>query len=166
MVRSLPSSTSPCVAFQPSVENIESGLLVSCAPLVLTMMRGPLVPPMDPRGVMPEKELRATVWRSTLGSTRDQAPFPIWLSLGAPNLGGSLVTAGGVVFIAATTDKFFRGFDAKTGEEIWSQRIPFTGSASPMTYRLKKDGKQFLVLAAGGHGWSEPGDAVIAYALP
>ena len=80
--------------------------------------------------------------------------------------GGSLATAGGLVFIGATTDKFFRAFDAKTGEEVWSKRIPFTGSAKPMTYRLNQHGRQFVVLAAGGHGWSEPGDAVIAYALP
>ena len=105
-------------------------------------------------------------WRSTLGTTRDQAPFPLWLPLGAPNLGGSLVTAGGIVFIGATTDKFFRGFAVDTGEEIFRARIPFTANANPLTYRLRKDSKQYVVIAAGGHGWSEPGDALIAFALP
>jgi quinoprotein glucose dehydrogenase len=105
-------------------------------------------------------------WEVTLGTTRDQAPFPLWLELGAPNLGGSFVTAGGVVFIAATTDKFLRGFDAETGEEIWKKRLPYTGNSTPMTYRLRKNSKQYVVLAAGGHGWSEPGDALMAFALP
>jgi quinoprotein glucose dehydrogenase len=106
------------------------------------------------------------LWTSTLGTTRDQAPFPMWLDLGAPNLGGSIATGGGLVFIGATTDKFLRAFDAKTGDEIWSQRLPFTASATPMTYRLREDGRQFVVIAAGGHGWSEPGDALMAFALP
>ena len=86
--------------------------------------------------------------------------------MGAPNLGGSIVTAGGVVFIGATTDKFLRGFDTATGKQIWSQRVPFTANATPMTYRLRKDSRQFLVIASGGHGWSQPGDALIAFALP
>jgi quinoprotein glucose dehydrogenase len=106
------------------------------------------------------------LWRSRLGTTRDQAPFPLWLPLGAPNLGGSIVTAGGVVFIGATTDRFLRGFDAQTGEEIWSQRLPYTANATPMTYRLRPDARQYLVVASGGHGWSEPGDALLAFALP
>ncbi len=121
-----------------------------------------------PWGTLTAVDLRSgdVLWQSTLGTTRDQAPFPLWLPLGAPNLGGSIVTAGGLVFIGATTDKSFRAFDARTGEEIWSRRIPFTANSTPLTYRLRPDGRQFVVVAAGGHGWSEPGDAVIAYALP
>jgi quinoprotein glucose dehydrogenase len=106
------------------------------------------------------------LWESRLGTTRDQAPFPLWLPLGAPNLGGSIVTAGGLVFIGATTDKSFRAFDARTGEEVFRARIPFTANSTPVTYRVREDGLQFVVVAAGGHGWSEPGDALIAYALP
>jgi quinoprotein glucose dehydrogenase len=86
--------------------------------------------------------------------------------MGSPNLGGSIVTAGGVVFIGATTDKFIRGFDVETGEEIWRARLPYTANSTPVTYRLRPDGKQYLVVAAGGHGWSESGDAVVAFALP
>jgi quinoprotein glucose dehydrogenase len=133
---------------------------------LLSNFGAPCNPP--PWGTLTAVDLKTgkTLWRSTLGTTRDQAPFPMWLSLGAPNLGGSLVTAGGVVFIGATTDKFLRGFDSKTGEEIWTERIPFTASANPLTYRLHQKSKQYLVIAAGGHGWSEPGDALIAYTLP
>ena len=53
----------------------------------------------------------------------------------------------------------------RDGEEIWRARLPFTGNATPMSYRLRPDGRQFVVLAAGGHGWSEPGDALVAFAL-
>ena len=91
-----------------------------------------------------------------------------WLqgNVGSPNLGGSIVTAGGLVFIGATTDKYLRAFDARTGELVWSHRLPFTANATPLRYRLREDGRQFVVVAAGGHGWSEPGDAVVAFALP
>jgi len=138
------------------------------------LKRGPLLsnfgapcnPP--PWGTLTAVDLRsgAVLWESTLGTTRDQAPFPLWFDLGAPNLGGSIATAGGLLFIGATTDKFLRAFDAKTGAELWRARLPFTASATPMTYRLRPDGRQFVVVAAGGHGWSEPGDALMAFALP
>jgi quinoprotein glucose dehydrogenase len=133
---------------------------------LLSSFGAPCTPP--PWGTLTAVDLRtgSVLWESTLGTTRDQAPFPIWLSLGAPNLGGSIATASGLVFIAATTDKFFRAFDARSGEEIWSRRIPYTANSTPLSYRLHSAGRQFVVLAAGGHGWSEPGDALIAYALP
>ncbi len=120
-----------------------------------------------PWGTLTAVDLRTgdTLWESTLGTTRDQAPFPLWFELGAPNLGGSIVTAGGLLFIGATTEKTFRAFDSRTGEEIWSRRIPYTANSTPITYRLRVDGRQFVVVVAGGHGWSEAGDAVIAYAL-
>lgn len=105
------------------------------------------------------------LWETTLGTTRDQAPFPLWFELGAPNLGGPIVTAGGLVFIGATTEKTFRAFDARTGQELWSRRLPYTANSTPVTYRLRPDGRQFVVVAAGGHGWSEPGDAVVAFSL-
>ncbi len=108
----------------------------------------------------------AKKWEATLGTTRDQAPFPLWFASGAPNLGGTLATGGGVVFIGATTDKYFRAFNAETGRELWRYRTPYTANASPVTYRLRLDGKQFVVIAAGGHGWSEPGDVLMAFALP
>ena len=133
---------------------------------LLSSFGAPCLPP--PWGTLTAVDLRSgeVLWQSTLGTTRDQAPFPLWFPLGAPNLGGSIVTAGGLVFIGATTDKSFRAFDARTGEEIWSRRIPFTANSTPLSYRLRPDGRQFVVVAAGGHGWSEPGDAVVAYALP
>ncbi len=136
--------------------------------------RGPLLSPLGapcsapPWGTLAKLDLSSgeILWESVLGTTRDQAPFPIWLHLGAPNLGGALATAGGLVFIGATTDKFFRAFDAQSGREIWTQRLPYTANATPIAYRLRPDGKEFVVVAAGGHGWSQPGDALMAFALP
>jgi len=132
---------------------------------LLSNFGAPCNPP--PWGTLTAVDLATgkVLWRSVLGTTRDQAPWPLWFAHGAPNLGGALVTRGGLVFIGATTDKFFRAFSAKTGEEIWRARLPFTASSSPATYRLRPDSKQFVVVAAGGHGWSESGDALIAYAL-
>jgi quinoprotein glucose dehydrogenase len=136
--------------------------------------REPLFSPLGamcnppPWGTLTAVDLRSgeVLWRSTLGTTRDQAPWPLWLAYGTPNLGGSIATGGGVVFIGATTDRFLRGFDARTGEEIWRARLPFTANATPLTYRLETDGRQYVVVAAGGHGWSDPGDALMAFALP
>lgn len=138
---------------------------VSRMPL-LSNFGAPCNPP--PWGTLTAVDLATgkIAWRSVLGTTRDQAPFPLWFSHGAPNLGGGVVTAGGLFFIGATTDKFFRAFDVSTGEEVWRTRIPFTANSSPATYRLRPDGKQYVVAAAGGHGWSESGDALIAFALP
>ncbi|MCZ6514283.1 MAG: pyrroloquinoline quinone-dependent dehydrogenase [Acidobacteria bacterium] len=69
---------------------------------------------------------------------------------GTPNIGGSMVTGGGLVFIAATNDSRFRAFDKDTGEELWVAKLPASGHATPMTFRGKKTGKQFVAIAAGG----------------
>jgi quinoprotein glucose dehydrogenase len=137
--------------------------------LRISPLLGPLGAPCNPPpwGVLQAVDLRsgALLWESTLGTTRDQAPFPMWLPLGSPNLGGSIATAGGLVFIGATTDKFLRAFDAESGEEIWRARLPYTANSTPITVRPRKDGRQLVIVAAGGHGWSEPGDALVAFAL-
>ncbi len=105
-------------------------------------------------------------WEVPLGTTRGQAPWPFWLKLGMPNLGGPVITAGGVVFIAATPDNYLRAFDLESGDELWKGRLPYGGMATPLTYRLDENGKQYVVIAAGGHGFTEPGDAIVAFALP
>jgi quinoprotein glucose dehydrogenase len=105
-------------------------------------------------------------WRRPLGTTRGQAPWPLWLETGSPNTGGPLVTASGLLFIGATTDRYFRAFDTDSGEQLWRADLPFTANATPISYRARHGGRQYVVIAAGGHGWSEPGDAIIAFALP
>jgi quinoprotein glucose dehydrogenase len=86
---------------------------------------------------------------------------------GAPNLGGPLVTGSGLVFIGATSDGLFRAFNVWTGEVLWEHRLPFPGVATPMSYQTP-DGRQFIVIAAGGSVLldSPIGDALVAFALP
>jgi quinoprotein glucose dehydrogenase len=87
---------------------------------------------------------------------------------GAPNLGGSIVTAGGLVFIGSTNDKRFRAFDARTGEELWATQLEASAHATPITYRGPRSGRQYVVVAAGGGGAfsRDRADVVAAYALP
>lgn len=72
---------------------------------------------------------------------------------GVPSLGGSIATAGGLVFVAGTDDHRFRAFDARTGKELWVTRLEANGHATPMTYLGKKTGKQFVAIAAGPGGY-------------
>jgi quinoprotein glucose dehydrogenase len=85
---------------------------------------------------------------------------------GTINLGGPMITAGGLVFTAAAMDLYLHAFDIETGKELWKYSLPAGGQATPMTYTLH--GKQYLVLAAGGHGklGTKQGDYVLAFALP
>jgi hypothetical protein len=78
------------------------------------------------------------------------------------------VTQGGLVFIGAAMDNYLRAFDLETGKELWKGRLPAGGQATPMTYRLGENGRQFVVIAAGGHGrlGTDIGDSVVAFALP
>ena len=89
-----------------------------------------------------------------------------WATPLAPNLGGPIVTAGGLVFMAGTIDRKLRAFDIDTGRELWQADLPAGGKATPMTYR-GADGRQYVVIAAGGDGetWGA-GDSIIAFALP
>jgi quinoprotein glucose dehydrogenase len=110
-------------------------------------------------------------WRVPLGSydELEAAGLKNW---GAANMGGSIATAGGLVFIGATTDSKFRAFDSRTGKELWMVRLDATADAVPMTY-LGRDGKQYVVIAAGGSNRfrmiagtaDQVADSVIAFAL-
>jgi quinoprotein glucose dehydrogenase len=139
---------------------------VSGAPF-LSPFGAPCNPP--PWGALTAIDLKAgkRLWEVPLGSTRDRAPFPFWFDKGVPSVGGPIVTASGLTFIAATTDNFVRAFDTKTGAKLWEERLPAGGQAVPMTYRLRADSKQYMVIAAGGHEYlgTKLGDSVIAYAL-
>lgn len=82
-------------------------------------------------------------------------------------MGGSIATRSGVVFIGATTDQYIRALDGRTGSTLWEYHLNAGGNATPLTY-LGKDGRQYVVIAAGGHGGiqSRNGDQVVAFALP
>ena len=105
-------------------------------------------------------------WQVPFGTLKYQAFWPLTYMKGGVHMGGPIVTASGLVFIAAAADRGMRAFDITNGEELWSNEMPTTGNAVPMTYM--SEGKQFVVIAAGGHftSPSPPGDYVIAYSLP
>ncbi len=96
----------------------------------------------------------ATLWEEPLGNLELLSPLGLgrFLDWGTPNTGGSLQTASGLVFIAATLDGYLRAFDVHTGEVLWKDRLPAPAQATPMSYRLRQDGPQYIAIAAGGHG--------------
>ena len=111
-----------------------------------------------------------TLWDKPLGQARTNGPFGIPsmlpVTIGTPNNGGAVVTASGLIFIAAATDNLIRAIDIDTGKVLWTDVLPAGGQATPMTYEI--DGRQYLVIMAGGHHFMETpvGDALVSYALP
>jgi glucose dehydrogenase len=105
-------------------------------------------------------------WKVTLGEFDEfkQRGIP---KTGAPNIGGSIVTDGGLVFIAATNDRKFRAFDRETGDELWTTTLPASGFATPATY-MGRSGRQFVVIAAGGGNKYDKifTGKIVAFALP
>ncbi|WP_278497471.1 glucose/quinate/shikimate family membrane-bound PQQ-dependent dehydrogenase [Pantoea vagans] len=111
------------------------------------------------------------VWQVPVGTVQDTGPFGIKMRVkmpvGMPTLGGTLATQGGLVFIAGTQDYYLRAFDSSTGKEVWKARLPVGSQGGPMSYVSPKDGKQYILISAGGARQSpDRGDYVIAYALP
>lgn len=106
-------------------------------------------------------------WRSVLGVV-DKLIAKGIAPTGTSNLGGSIATAGGLVFIGATNDSRFRAFDKDTGKELWVTKLPASAHATPMTFMGRRSKKQYVVIAAGGgNKYNDTfSDAVIAFALP
>lgn len=121
-----------------------------------------------PWGYVAGLDLRSgdVVWKHRNGTVRDQSPVPVPFKMGVPDLGGPMVTAGGVAFMSGTLDYYVRAYDVTTGEQLWEERLPAGGQATPMTY-LDSQGRQRLLVVAGGHGslGTKAGDAIIAYGL-
>ncbi len=106
-------------------------------------------------------------WRSVLGTVDSLDAIGVH-NTGALNLGGSIATAGGVVFIAATNDSRFRAFDSKSGKVLWEVKLEASGHTSPITY-MGRDGRQYVTLmATGGGGFLGGGlsNSLVAFALP
>ncbi len=109
------------------------------------------------------------------GSVAWQVPFgigrrygitvPKFMEWGSAIIGGPITTAGGLIFMGGSMDKKFRALDVETGEELWSDELPYAGMAVPMSYTA--EGKQYVVIAAGGNRrtFTEEGDAIVAYVL-
>ncbi|SIT75772.1 membrane-bound PQQ-dependent dehydrogenase, glucose/quinate/shikimate family [Pontibaca methylaminivorans] len=108
------------------------------------------------------------LYRHVNGTVRDlSGRLALPFEMGVPGIGGPIMTAGGVAFLSGTLDDYVRGYDVNSGEELWRARLPAGGQATPSTYE-GADGRQYLVVVAGGHGstGTRPGDSIIAYALP
>ncbi|HSC64238.1 MAG TPA: membrane-bound PQQ-dependent dehydrogenase, glucose/quinate/shikimate family [Caldimonas sp.] len=137
---------------------------------------GPFLSPLGlpcqapPWGAIASADLRTgkVNWMHRNGTTRDRMPsfLPIPFPMGMPGFGSPLVTAGGVVFYSGSLDNYLRAYEETSGRKLWEARLPGGGQATPMTYRA--DGKQYVVVSAGGHGaaGTDLSDAFVAYSLP
>ena len=121
-----------------------------------------------PWGYVAGADLRTgdIIYRHKNGTVRDMTPLPLPFKLGVPGIGGPIITAGGVAFLSAAVDDYLRAYDLTTGAQLWQARLPAGGQSTPMTYI--QDGKQYVVIVAGGHGsvGTKPGDYILAYTLP
>jgi quinoprotein glucose dehydrogenase len=132
---------------------------------------GPLGIPCQapPWGYVAGVDLRTgeIAYRHRNGTVYDMTPLPLPFKLGVPGIGGPMITRGGVAFLAAAVDDYLRAYDVSTGRQLWQARLPAGGQATPMTYTAQ-DGRQFVLIVAGGHGsvGTRAGDYVIAYTLP
>lgn len=104
-------------------------------------------------------------WQVPLGYMLDTIKYPLAKQWGSVNFGGAITTGGNLVFVAATRDDHLRAFDSNTGQLLWEYFLPASAQATPMTYFFK--GKQYIVIAAGGHGkfMTKQGDYLMAFAL-
>lgn len=104
-------------------------------------------------------------WETPLGYMMNPQQYPGADKWGSINFGGAIATAGNLTFVAATFDNHLRAFKTQSGELLWQAELPASAQATPMTYEWK--GKQYVVIAAGGHGklGTKQGDSVVAFAL-
>ncbi|MEE4677169.1 membrane-bound PQQ-dependent dehydrogenase, glucose/quinate/shikimate family [Pseudomonas alliivorans] len=113
-----------------------------------------------------------TEWKRRVGTTKNlktsfmEDRFPVGFPMGMVAHGGPLLTAGGLIFHGATADNFIRAYDVNTGEVLWQYELPAGGQATPSTY-TGSDGKQYVIISAGGHGslGTTLGDSVMAFRL-
>ncbi|WP_216671052.1 membrane-bound PQQ-dependent dehydrogenase, glucose/quinate/shikimate family [Mangrovicoccus sp. HB161399] len=118
-----------------------------------------------------DMKTQSVAWEAPLGTVQDTVLFGqkmhLPMPVGMPTIGGSLSTGGGLVFFAATQDNYLRAFDRATGKEVWKARLPVGSQGTPISYVSPEDGRQYVVISAGGARQSpDRGDYLIAYALP
>ncbi len=139
------------------------------------VLMGPFLGPLGipcqapPWGYVAGADLRTgdVAYKHKNGTVYDMTPLPLPFKVGVPGIGGPMITKGGVAFLGAAVDNYLRAYDLTSGKQLWEGRLPAGGQATPMTYATD-DGKQYVVMVAGGHGsvGTKPGDYVIAYTLP
>lgn len=142
------------------------------APYAVVM--GPFLSPLGipcqspPWGYVAGADLRTgqIAYKHRNGTVYDMTPLPLPFKVGVPGIGGPMITAGGVAFLGAAVDDYFRAYDLTSGKQLWQARLPAGGQSTPMTYTVA-DGRQFVVIVAGGHGsvGTKAGDYVMAYTL-
>lgn len=129
-----------------------------------------LEPPMGELSAV-DLKTRKVVWSKPIGTADRMGPMGLKshlpLTFGLPSVGGSLTTLGGVTFIASTPDKRIHAYDTKTGKFLWQADLPANGNANPMSY-VGSDGRQYVVIAAGGSGAlaTNEKNILVAFALP
>lgn len=163
---------------RPSFENVAGPAAQAGTPYAVSVapFLSPLVVPctQPPYGMISAVDLntRELLWQQPFGTMRDSGPLLLRTGLpipmGVPNIGGAVVTASGLAFIGATQEHMLRAYDLQSGRELWKSRLPAGGNANPMSYWSNTSGRQFVVIAAGGHAGIQSGysNELIAYALP
>tara|TARA_B100000378_G_scaffold277177_1_gene276842 strand:+ start:49952 stop:52315 length:2364 start_codon:yes stop_codon:yes gene_type:complete len=162
----------------PSYENVAGPVAQTGTPYAasvapfLSLLVAPCTEP--PYGLVSAVDLVSgkLLWQKPFGTARDSGPLMMPLGIpipmGVPNIGGGVVTGSGLAFIGATQEHMIRAYELRSGKELWHGRLPAGGNATPMTYWSDRSGRQFVVIAAGGHGGILSGysNELIAYALP
>jgi quinoprotein glucose dehydrogenase len=163
---------------KPSFENVAGPVAQQGTPFAAAIapFLSPLVAPctQPPYGLISAVDLnsRTLLWQKPFGTARDSGPLlmstGLPIPIGVPNIGGAVVTGSGLAFIGATQEHMIRAYDIRTGRELWKGRLPAGGNATPISYWSAKSGRQFVVIAAGGHGGIISGysDQLVAFALP
>jgi quinoprotein glucose dehydrogenase len=162
----------PRAQFEDARQKGEEGEYTAQVGAPYGMFRRPLLSPKAHLPCVPAPWGMLSAVDMSEGKIRWQIPLgsfdPGNVPDGVVNLGGPIVTAGGLVFIAGTIDPYLRAFDVETGKELWKAKLPTSAHATPMTYRLGR-GKQYVVVAAGAHPHVDEelqGDSVVAFTLP
>ncbi|MCI2078212.1 MAG: membrane-bound PQQ-dependent dehydrogenase, glucose/quinate/shikimate family [Acetobacter peroxydans] len=141
----------------------------------IDVLQSPLSVPCNtpPFGTMSAIDLhtKKLLWQIPLGTVKDTGPMGVKthmdVPLGLPTLGGPTSTASGIVFFAGTQDYYLRALNSLTGDELWKARLPAGAPAAPLVFRSPKNGKEYVVISAGGMSHSpDVSDEIIAYTLP
>ncbi|MGE0668105.1 MAG: pyrroloquinoline quinone-dependent dehydrogenase [Sphingomonadales bacterium] len=176
----IPRGEADAMGLKPGPEGIVPGVPQAQAGTPFAAKTGAFLSPLGVPCINPPYAMLTAVdlvtgkviWSEPFGDASENGPWGIPsrlpLTMGVPAIGGSIVTRSGLVFIGASMDKTLRAVDQRTGEVLWKAKLPAGGHATPMTYIAPRSGRQFVVIAAGGHLALQSGfgDYIIAFALP